>query len=254
MSLKALTDSLFHSDTISRIAIGVLATLLIALGATLWDWLRPRIKRWLRGLSTYPRYIGSSEDVDMGELLDAIRFAGTKIKGWNRLAPIVGINRGGALVGALLAKHLNHSNLAIVEFSDVNNPTLLFPGALKSLMHQGAQVVVVDDRYKTGDSAAVAIRLLREQFGKGIRIYFIALTADSAHLPATYRADSTPPQERPTGSSKIKLKEIEATMVLLVKRPLRPTEVVNLPWDETAFQSEFDPQGSSIIGSRVREA
>ncbi|MEM8896346.1 MAG: phosphoribosyltransferase [Bacteroidota bacterium] len=174
-----------------------------------------------RQRAIYPRELASTERIDLSEFLDAMRVAGTRVRMWNENAPIIGLNRGGAIVAGFISKHLDRNHIGLVNFTG-DEPELVLPKALQNLPSP-TQVVLVDDQYNRGDTAREGIRLLKEHYGEDVRIFLIALTSKSLHI-GDHDNDLA-------GTSTATVNGTIATLFLFIPKSFSASKKFKLPWD-----------------------
>jgi hypothetical protein len=191
---------------------------------------RRLLARWhvfrRRQRAIYPRELASTERIDLSEFLDAMRVAGTRVRAWNDSAPIIGLNRGGAIVAGFISKHLDRNSIGLVSFTG-DEPELVLPKALQTLPSP-AQIVLVDDQYNRGDTAREGIKLLKEHYGEDVRIFLIALTSKSYHIGS--HDDDVP------GTGGGGVKGTVATLFLFIPKSFAASKKFKLPWDTQDFR------------------
>jgi len=75
---------------------------------------------------------------------------------------IFGINRGGAIVGGLIAKKLNIPQVFILDIN-FDRPTIVIEHRQNQVL-PGSRVLLVDDALRTGDHMRAATKYLRDRY------------------------------------------------------------------------------------------
>lgn len=210
-------------ELLKTIYTNIIGEAVVALIVFLYIISHKKFKKIYRNIfSEYPIVLRKKDSFDLDYLLRSVRFSGLKIKEWHSEAAIIGLNRGGAIFAGLLAKFFNTNAFGIIEFSELQNPTLLLP---KSFKRHISHVVLVDDRYNTGSTAEKGIRLIRKKFGDDVSIFYIVLIANKGKLIGDA-----------TGVGAEPLTGVTKHMVLFnPKRPEQDGEYY-LPWDTKKYK------------------
>jgi len=217
-------------DSVDQIVVGCVVAFIGFVAGTLYQFFGAKVGVMFRRMrASYPRELASAERIDMSEFLDAMRHAGTRVRDWNAEAPIIGLNRGGAILAGFIAKQLGKQNIGLISFAG-ERPELLLPSKFDKVQHP-AQIVLVDDQFNSGETAQQGIRLLTKHFGDDVRIFFISLTSKSFNFGTN--------DEDVPGTGKGLAVRAETSLFLFLPKNHASSRRFKLPWDLPKFREKF---------------
>lgn len=219
----------FITERLTTTTNSLIAVVLLMMILSVWRGFVRRIaSMWRRFFGSYPARIRDYRGLSIDSLLDAVRYAGTKVKGWDKDAAIIGLNRGGAIMAGLLAKFVDHNRIGLVDFSVRGEPKLMLPNSLtKDSSNKPNSIVLIDDRFHTGSTAEKGIELIKANYPQA-RIFYICLISNRENI-----------QGSGIGTGGNPLADVSKSLVLFVPKRTETRGDLMLPWDREGFREDF---------------